>query len=242
MTDEHVDKNPERRREILGIYASLKGMERSWPTTLTSNSVILERASALINQGCELLNLAPSEYLPPQGLFYLAPRTSARIFLPADALPFIQQFLSYLETVEQAGEHVQEIGSLFNVIKNDELKRRCSDLLSSPGPFDRAVSQATLVLEDTIRKKVSDEGKLSGTGLASKYIKSDPARSPIVISTDNSEQEGFSNMVKGVMLVFRNETHHQISDNFTREEALQVCGFIDNLISIIDRSQFYEDR
>lgn len=232
--------NSENRQKVLGIYASLKGLERSWPRDV-SKSIILERALALIRQGCTVLELEPNEFLPPQGLTWKG-GSGECYFNPAEALPFVQQFLSYVEMVEQSGDRVQEVGSLFNVIKNEELKKRCSDLLSSPGPFDRAISQATLVLEDSIRKKVGDEDKLTGTNLAGKYIKSDPAESPVVISTDNSEQEGFSNMVKGVMLVFRNETHHQISDNFTREEALQVCGFIDNLISIIDRGQFYPDR
>ena len=150
MNDQEQDGAAKKRAETLRIYAALKGMERTWPSS-ASTALILQRASQLIRQGCDLLNLEPSEYLPPSNLIYSS-GGSDHYFNPAEARPFIQQFISHLEMVEQAGERIQDVGSLFNVIKHDELKKRCSDLLSSPGPFDRAINQATLVFEDTLRK------------------------------------------------------------------------------------------
>ncbi len=36
--------------------------------------------------------------------------------------------------------------------------------------------------------------------------------------------------------VFRNETHHRISDNLTREDAMKIVAFIDSLLSILDKT------
>ena len=42
--------------------------------------------------------------------------------------------------------------------------------------------------------------------------------------------------------MFRNETHHNLSEKFTREEALQICGFIDNAVTLLDGAIFHKDR
>jgi hypothetical protein len=39
------------------------------------------------------------------------------------------------------------------------------------------------------------------------------------------------------MGAFRNPTHHRLVENMTREEALKVCAFIDNLLRVIDQAE-----
>jgi len=43
------------------------------------------------------------------------------------------------------------------VIKDAELKSRCSDLLSAPGAYDRVIREATTILENRIRNKCPHE-------------------------------------------------------------------------------------
>lgn len=229
-----MTKTTENRKRLRGIYAQLVGLERAWPADNT-RAEVMTRANKLIAEFCKLLDLPIEDFAIPTSLSWNN-YNNELYFSGSDSLPFVKQAISYLVEIEHVSERIQEIGSLYNVIKHEELKRRCSDLLSSPGPYDRAINQATQVLENVIRQKAQDGDKMTGTALVGRYIKQDPDTSTLVVSDDKAEQEGFSNMIKGVMLVFRNDTHHRISDRFTREEALQVCGFIDNLISIIDKA------
>ncbi len=39
------------------------------------------------------------------------------------------------------------------------------------------------------------------------------------------------------MGAFRNPTHHRTTDRFSREDALKVCAFIDNLLRAIDEAE-----
>jgi hypothetical protein len=41
---------------------------------------------------------------------------------------------------------------------------------------------------------------------------------------------------RGVVPAFRNRTHHHILDNFSQEDAIRVCGFIDVLLRVVDTS------
>jgi len=43
--------------------------------------------------------------------------------------------------------------------------------------------------------------------------------------------------MRGIVLSFRNPTHHFITDKFSREDALKLVAFIDNLLQIIDSSK-----
>jgi hypothetical protein len=157
-------------------------------------------------------------------------------FLPLWSFnPKLAQFNEYLALLEQQqGDPILQIGSLYNSIQDSELRSRCADLLSLASHFDRVINQATLVLEERIRRKAGCTKGLTGTALAGAYIKTDPSASPLVFSDDAAEQEGMSFLCKGLMLTMRNPTHHSLIESFTREEAFHICGFIDRLLKLID--------
>ena len=67
-------------------------------------------------------------------------------------------------------------------------------------------------------------------------MKSDLAGTILILSTNPNEQEGYSNILRGLMQTLRNSSHHSLSQNYTREDAFAVCGFIDQLLRVIDRS------
>ena len=67
-------------------------------------------------------------------------------------------------------------------------------------------------------------------------VKGDPLEALIVFSTIKAEQEGYANILRGLMQALRNETHHTVADHFSREDALSICGFIDRILRLIDQS------
>lgn len=123
------------------------------------------------------------------------------------------------------------------LIQDDELRDRCQDNLLAVAHFDRAVNQATLVLEDRIRKKTQPTGKQVGENLVNFAFKEDLAATVLrVASNDPDEQRGFTQILRGIVPAFRNITHHHVTDTFSRQEAMQVCGFIDGLVRVVDSS------
>ena len=149
----------------------------------------------------------------------------------------MSQLVSYLELGHSVGTQVVEIGSLYNSIRDSQLRDRCSDLLSAPGNFDRVINQATLVLEDRIRKKASGDNSLTGVQLINQVLKPDPGSSILKVSENRNEHEGICHICRGLMQAFRNPTHHQLIEKFSREDALKVCAFIDDILRMIDEAE-----
>jgi len=188
---------------------------------------IVEGISSIIDEDCSSFLLPPDFWHTSMGKQYaLSHRIQAKLF----------QFMSYLEFAYNLPGQVIEIGSIYNSMKDEELKSRCSDILSSLGNFDRVINQATLVLEDRIRTK-SKLHDLQGVNLVNKAINSDFQKSVLQTSDDPEEHEGIAHICRGIVLSYRNPTHHRIIENYAREDALKFCAFVDLLLTIIDDSK-----
>ena len=218
-----------------GLYARLKGIEKAVRHHLGLVVIDLPLAEDL-NRVVSNLGQVLSEDLSDYKVRPVADKDVGAVFYKLHVEGKLFQLLSYLEAVLDVGTEIVEIGTLYNSIQDEELKSRCSDLLSAPGHFDRVINQATLVLEDRIRRKSKNTDKLTGTKLVNEVLKSDIANTVLKVSNNDGEQEGIAHICRGIMGAFRNPTHHEISDNFTREEALKLCAFVDNLLRIIDNA------
>ncbi|MFZ3387012.1 MAG: TIGR02391 family protein [Candidatus Hydromicrobium sp.] len=107
----------------------------------------------------------------------------------------------------------------------------------APKNFDRPINQATLVLEDRIRNKAQPSPKLVGENLINYAFNEDLSKTMLqVASKDTDDQRGFTQILRGVVHMFRNKTHHHITASFSREDAIRVCGFIDVLLRVVDKS------
>lgn len=124
-----------------------------------------------------------------------------------------------------------------DLIQDAELKGRCCDILLASANFDRPVNQATLVLEDRIRKKAQPPQRLVGENLVGYAFNEDLSKTVLrLASGDPDDQRGFTQIMRGIVPAFRNKTHHHIINNFSRQEAMRVCGFIDVLLRVVDNS------
>jgi uncharacterized protein (TIGR02391 family) len=123
------------------------------------------------------------------------------------------------------------------LIQDQELRARCQDILLASSNFDRPVNQATLVLEDRIRKKAQPTQKLVGENLVGYAFNEDLTKTVLCLaSNDSDDQRGFTQILRGIVPAFRNKTHHHIINSFSRDEAMRVCGFIDVLLRVVDNS------
>jgi Protein of unknown function (Hypoth_ymh) len=123
------------------------------------------------------------------------------------------------------------------LIQDQELRERCQNDLMARKHFDKPINQATLVLEERIRGKVQDAQRLVGETLVSYAFNEDLSKTRLQVATNNpDDQRGFTQILRGFVPAFRNKTHHFITKNLSREEAMRVCGFIDVLLRIVDSS------
>ena len=129
--------------------------------------------------------------------------------------------------------HVKTVDFL---LEDPELRTRCRDLILASKHHDRAVREATTVLEDRI-KKLSGVTNLTSGPLLSKALNPEPSKAVIVVSGEKEGQAGMFYICNGIMQVFRNKTHHNLSDAFTQADALKFCGFIDTILSIVGQGQ-----
>jgi len=145
------------------------------------------------------------------------------------------QLISFLEYGYKLSEEIIEIGSIYNSIKDEELKSRYADILTASSNFDRVINQASQVLEDRIRTKSGLDKSFVGMKLVNNALNTDRSKSVLIVSENNEEHEGFCHICRGIMLAFRNPTHHYLSDSFLREDALKFTAFIDNLLKILNK-------
>jgi uncharacterized protein (TIGR02391 family) len=127
------------------------------------------------------------------------------------------------------------------VLQDEQLRDRCRDLLTARKNFDRVFREATTVFDDRL-KKLSGIKKMKPQDLIGKALSPDPLKAVLEISSEKDEQEGFYCICKGVMLDFRNATHHALSDKMTRADALKFCGFVDTLLTVMGQATVHSDR
>ncbi len=132
------------------------------------------------------------------------------------------------------------IGNIIKIIKDNELKERCIDLLSAQENFDRVIREATTILEHRIRNLADPDLTEVGVKLVNTVLHN--TRGLLVIDGTPSEQEGFYQLYRGTMLSFRGETHHKLSDQFSREDAMKILAFIDILLDILNETKVRESK
>lgn len=151
----------------------------------------------------------------------------------------INQILKYLENmhINSSEYQISKVGYLYNSIEDKELHDRCGDILLGETAFDRAINQATQILEDRIKKKAGlEKTVLTGLPLVSKAIHPKIENTILKFSDDPTIQEGYAFLFKGIISVYRNQTHHSLNFKCNREYALKFCAYIDELLKNIDRS------
>ncbi len=122
------------------------------------------------------------------------------------------------------------------LLQDDELRDRCMDLLKARKHYDRAIREATTVLDDRLKKLTGIRGMLP-QDLIGKALNPDPAKALLIVSDDRAEQEGLFSICKGLGLSFRNPTHHNLTNKFSQQDAMKFCGFIDTILALLQQAR-----
>lgn len=133
-------------------------------------------------------------------------------------------------------------------INDEQLKKRCLDLLDAPDLFDRVIREATIIFEHRLRGMISHEKlcelipkavEQTGEPLATNLLS--PNKPIVVVSTDKKEQTAFMKMTIGVFAYLRNPFHHSLDDQTKWSLAWSVVGLIDTLLTELDNSYVPEE-
>jgi len=162
--------------------------------------------------------------------------------LKKELTAFIKPFKRYLEKKYVPKKiSSEQISNLYDSITDVDLKERCVDLITADDHYDRVFNQATQVLENCIKTKAKLlDTKLIGMSLVSKAIHSKFDQTILVFSSDESEQEAWAALFKGIIGVYRNPSHHGSKFECTREDAIKFCSYVDLLIKELNKCSVNE--
>lgn len=143
--------------------------------------------------------------------------------------------------INSSDYQIAKVGYLFNSIEDKELHDRCGDILLGEKAFDRAINQATQILENRIKVKAKlEKTTLTAMPLVAKAIHAKLDITILKFSNDEKIQEAYSNLFKGILGVYRNATHHSFDFICSREYALKFCAYVDELLKLIEKSEYIE--
>lgn len=159
-------------------------------------------------------------------------QTEIRETLPAVFSPPARSRVNKEPEIKRNSQKSTVAMAIEYLITDEELRDRCKDLIRASRNFDRVFREATTVLENRI-KKLSNVRGLRGADLVSKVINGKLDRAILKVSNEAYEQQGFHDICRGLMLAFRDTTHHDLSNKFRREDALKFCGFVDIILGVL---------
>ncbi|AZR36563.1 TIGR02391 family protein [Xanthomonas vasicola] len=126
-------------------------------------------------------------------------------------------------------------------ILDHELRARCLDLFNQfqeSGQSDRndtVVAEASRILENRLRRVLGADNGTSAKQLVSQAFNNKSPR--LVVSNVQSEQDSAQLLFLGTFGFIRNSVQHKLLENMAAERVLQILGWTDYLLSVIDQSQ-----
>lgn len=127
------------------------------------------------------------------------------------------------------------------LINDDELRSRCEDLLAAAGNYDRVIREATVVLEDRLRRKIGHDALArlipnaadqTGENLVNRLLS--PDNPALTFSSERSKQIGLHRILLGVVSYLRNPSHHRLDTSTEWSWAWATVGLVDRLLADVD--------
>lgn len=123
---------------------------------------------------------------------------------------------------------------LSTIVSDPELLKRCIPQLEARDYFE-AVRIALGVFERRIRSKSKNkDGKLDN--ICAELFSPEKGTHRFPFCKDEGHQKGMMFLYQGMVLSLRNPTHHQELD-FSREDAANIIGFVNYLLSVGEKAE-----
>ena len=184
--------------------------------------------------------------------------SSAGVFKNASPVPLLAQYESQLESAEIA----QTVGPASEVslltaarprpvlvssieVLDHELRTRCLDLFNQfqeSGQSERndtVVAEASRILENRLRAVTGCTDGSTGKQLVTLAFNGQKPR--LRVSSVPSEQEAAQLLFLGTFGFIRNQVQHKLLGSLPAERVLQVLGWIDYLLSVIEQAERVAD-
>jgi hypothetical protein len=126
-------------------------------------------------------------------------------------------------------------------ILDAELRKRCLDLFGQfqnngqPERNDTVVSEAMRILEDRLRTILRCDVGMTARQLSVMAFNPDKPR--LRVSAIRAEQEAAQLLFQGAFGFIRNQVQHKLIDDLPAERVLQILGWIDYLLAVINQSE-----
>ena len=130
-------------------------------------------------------------------------------------------------------------------VLDPELRERCLDLFHKFADgnqlerLDTVVAEAGRILEDRLRRATKATDGATGRDLTTRAFTG--PRALFEISTIKSEQEAAGLLFMGAFGYIRNPTQHKLRKDLSAQRVVQIVGFIDYLISLLEAATPRED-
>jgi uncharacterized protein (TIGR02391 family) len=126
-------------------------------------------------------------------------------------------------------------GLLGGIIQDGQLQQRVTDLLTAQGNYDRAVSQAGMLLEHRVRLRIEAPDNVLGTELMTRAFRMHSGS--LIVSDNDAEQEAAHQLFRGFIGYFKNPSSHRIVAHYNRDEAVTIVMFTDYLLRILGQAR-----
>jgi uncharacterized protein (TIGR02391 family) len=156
-----------------------------------------------------------------------------RKFLRKDSGGWIQR-TRYSNTLMPLNNSVQRL-SLYNVTADKRLIKACESNYLAKNYSD-TVFNAMRHLEVRVREKSGLSAVEVGADLMEKAFKPSVGILTIPSCATVSEQDGFKQILKGIMMFHRNPKGHR-EETIEEEAALKIIGYVDYLLQVVAAGQ-----
>jgi hypothetical protein len=231
---EHPGFHHERSRIDVGALCDELGVTKQ--QYLAAGQLLLERGEIKESPWGDAVIEDGWVYITEEGVRALERETAALSSAADDRDAEIDRLRAQLKTVQLDPS---------SLVADDELRRRCLDLLQAESDYDRAVSQACLVLETRVRAAIHGRKDRNGQdllGTALMELAFTPNAPLLRFSENQAEQRGAMELYRGVTAFFRNSTGHNIIDAYTRNDALRIVAWVDQLLAMLPKAVYTSAR